>query len=563
MTSETRTCQNCKSIFTVELEDFRFYEKMNVPSPTFCPECRSMRRMSHRNDYCFYKRTCDKCATDIISLYSSDKSIPIYCQKCWWGDGWDAKEYGKEFDFSKSFFSQFKELCDVVPALAILNDNGSMSENCQYTNYFALGKDCYLTINSWKVENCMYSSCLSGPKDVVDSMILYSDSQQIYSSVDVDVSYKCRNIYHCASLTNCSFCFDCRGCSDCFMCVGLRNKSYCFKNKEYSKEEYLATLQNYKLDTFTGSELAEAEFNDFRLTLPHRPFFLKNCTDCTGQYLVNSKNSKNCFIVINIEDSKFFERGDTIRDSYDCLSGGQQELCYESINPDNSSRSAFTTYCHKDVDAYYCDGCQSCQDVFGCVGLKSAQYCIFNKQYSKDEYFSLRRKIVDHMIGTKEWGEFFPVECSPFCYNETLAQDEFPLTRDEAYSKGYTWQDNIPVTSGKETIKDIPDSVHNIPDSFTNEILACERCNRNYKIIDRELRFYRMNGIPIPHACFFCRTADLYAKRGPLRLWERSCMCESTEHDHAGKCINGFETNYAPDRPEIVYCESCYQKEVV
>ena len=29
-----------------------------------------------------------------------------------------------------------------------------------------------------------------------------------------------------------------------------------------------------------------------------------------------------------------------------------------------------------------------------------------------------------------------------------------------------------------------------------------------------------------------------------------------------GKCTNEFETSYAPERPEIVYCESCYQKEV-
>ncbi len=36
------------------------------------------------------------------------------------------------------------------------------------------------------------------------------------------------------------------------------------------------------------------------------------------------------------------------------------------------------------------------------------------------------------------------------------------------------------------------------------------------------------------------------------------------EHHHGkGRCPNEFETSYAPDRPEIVYCESCYQSEVV
>lgn len=36
---ETKTCQNCKTRFTIEPEDFVFYEKIGVPAPTFCPEC--------------------------------------------------------------------------------------------------------------------------------------------------------------------------------------------------------------------------------------------------------------------------------------------------------------------------------------------------------------------------------------------------------------------------------------------------------------------------------------------------------------------------------------------
>jgi hypothetical protein len=36
-----------------------------------------------------------------------------------------------------------------------------------------------------------------------------------------------------------------------------------------------------------------------------------------------------------------------------------------------------------------------------------------------------------------------------------------------------------------------------------------------------------------------------------------------TNHFHGDKkCEVEFETSYAPDRPEIVYCEKCYQQEV-
>jgi len=43
--NETKNCQNCKKDFTIEQDDFSFYEKIKVPPPTFCPECRYKRRI--------------------------------------------------------------------------------------------------------------------------------------------------------------------------------------------------------------------------------------------------------------------------------------------------------------------------------------------------------------------------------------------------------------------------------------------------------------------------------------------------------------------------------------
>jgi len=38
----------------------------------------------------------------------------------------------------------------------------------------------------------------------------------------------------------------------------------------------------------------------------------------------------------------------------------------------------------------------------------------------------------------------------------------------------------------------------------------------------------------------------------------------TVEHDHRDQpCSNEFETSYAPERREIVYCEGCYLREVV
>ena len=129
---------------------------------------------------------------------------------------------------------------------------------------------------------------------------------------------------------------------------------------------------------------------------------------------------------------------------------------------------------------------------------------------------------------------------------------------------GFGWQDNLQRTTGKETLQAdaIPKTIVETSDEITKEVLACIECGRNYKIVAQELVLYRKMNIPIPHRCFHCRHAARMARRNPYKLWHRACMCTSGTHDHEGKCENEFETSYALERPEIVYCEGCYQKEV-
>ena len=255
--------------------------------------------------------------------------------------------------------------------------------------------------------------------------------------------------------------------------------------------------------------------------------------------------------------------------------GGEQELCYDSINPDNSYRALFASYCHKDNDVLYSDSCQSSEHLFGYVGLKKAGYCILNKQYTKEEYEALVPKIIEKMKADGEYGEFFPVSLSPFCYNESVAQDDFPLSKEEALRMNLRWQDNFTKTEGKETLSAVPDDINEVTDKITEDVLVCNLCKRNYRITEQELSFYKFNQIPVPRACFFCRLKQLYRERGPVHLWHRKCQCAGQKSDNgvytntlkhfhgAGKCPNEFETSYSPDRPEIVYCEQCYNAEIV
>ncbi|MEK7608002.1 MAG: hypothetical protein AAB495_00245 [Patescibacteria group bacterium] len=579
MNQENRQCQNCKNQFLIEPDDFAFYKKISVPPPTFCPDCRNQRRRAWRNDLSFYKSQCSLCGRSIITLYSPDKRLVVYCQKCWWSDAWDGKGYGRDYDFSRSFFEQFRELQNVVPLISMVNDDGIGSVNCEYAQNVSLAKNCYMVSASWKNEECAYSLQISGPevRETFDCIDIFQKCEMIYDSIFLESCYRARNCYRSFALINCMFCYECRDCEDCFMSIGLRRRKYCFKNKQYSKEEYGKIVKDYALDTWSGAERAKKEFREFILGYPHEFAILRNCINCTGDQMFNCKNMRDSFNVRGSEDTKYFQNGNLIKSGYDMATGGENEDCYEGITPDNDYRTLFSIFSYKNSHAEYVENCHSGQNLFGCAGLKSAQYCILNKQYSKEEYQVIRAKIVAQMKEAGEYGEFFPANLSHFGYNETTAQLYFPLTKEEALIKGCRWQDNFQFTTGKETVRscDLPNAIADVKDSIMKEVLACVECRRNYLITHQELQFYRKTGVSLPRKCFYCRNLERYALKLPFKLWERSCSCggdassngiykNSRPHFHGGSaCSIEFETPYAPSRPEIVYCEQCYQAEVV
>lgn len=518
MEIENLNCKKCLKTFTLDQDDNLFYQKIKVPPPTLCPVCRRQRRMSWRNDFTFYNRECGMCGKNIISLYHKDKPLTVYCNKCWWSDKWDPKDFAKDFDFSRPFFEQFRELQEKVPILALMNDDGIGSVNSQYTQNEAYARNCYMVSMAWKNENCMYSYGISGPNavDVVDSMDIFA-SEKIYESVFLNKCYDCKFCFYSYNLVSSGFCYDCRNCTDCFMCFGIENGQYMFKNVKYSREEYEEIVKSYELNTFGGQNRAIKEFEIFLLNNKIKKDFLINCVDCSGDSLLDSKNAKFCYTARRLHNVKYFENGNDIKDGYDMLVGGENELCYEGITPDNDRMALFTIFSYKCSDISYCEHCFGSQDLFGCSGLRQAQYCILNKQYSKEDYLELRDKIIQHMKDTGEYGEFFPSEMSHFGYNETIALDNFPKNKDEALSEGFTWFDDVQFTIGKENLlsSEIPEDINEVSDDIVNKILACDETNRNYIITESELNFYRKMQVPIPRKCFFVRHKHRIEKRHP------------------------------------------------
>ena len=130
MNQETKQCQNCKNEFVIESEDFDFYEKIKVPPPTWCPECRAIRRLAYRDFRVLYKRKCDFSGETIFSIFPESFPGKVYNRDYWWSDKWDPMQYGQDYDFNKPFFQQIKELSLRVPQPSQTMWNAVNSDYC-------------------------------------------------------------------------------------------------------------------------------------------------------------------------------------------------------------------------------------------------------------------------------------------------------------------------------------------------------------------------------------------------------------------------------------------------
>lgn len=542
-----QTCAICSAPFPIDDVDHAFYTKIHVPDPKCCPKCRQRRRMIFRNERVLYRRNCDLCKVSMITIYKPESPMTVYCQTCWWSDKWDASVYGKEYDFSQGFFDQFQELAKKVPRCALYNVNCVNSEYCQQV---VDDKDCYLCFVAKGCDSCIYMGYALFDRDSMDSSYL-SYVELCYECVDSDHLYNCSYCENCSNSNDLTFCYDLSGCHNCFGCVGLRNKEYFIFNEPYSREEYIAKIKSFELDTQSKLDTMKQKFAEFILKYPRRNLWQTAVENSSGNSIQHVMNSRECYDAHALQDCGYSVWIFDAKDAYDCYGMGASELVYETIGDEEVQSCQFNTFVTRSSNVMYSDSCFSSHDLFGCAGMKQSQYSVLNKKYSPEEYKILIEKIRTSMEASGEYGEFFPSRLSPFDYNETIAEVFMSLGKEQALAQGFTWHDES-ASEYRPATYQIPDSISDVPDTITKELLACDVTGKNYKITPQELAFYRTHQIPAPRKCPEQRHRERMEKRLRYFMYERACM----------KCGVTMQTVYAPDRLEIVYCEKCYLEAV-
>ena len=282
-------------------------------------------------------------------------------------------------------------------------------------------------------------------------------------------------------------------------------------------------------------EKQKNKFNKFSLKFPRKFARQINCENSSGDGIKNCNNCQDIFDGEEGENSKWLINFPAkTKDCYDISGCGDIELSYECSCagiPVNSAQFSHVVFNSENI--MYSTFIDGSKNVFGCSGIRKGEYYIFNKKYSKEDYEKLKNKIIKKMKERGEFGEFFPISISPYYYNETVAQEYFSINKEEALKNNYKW--------------------HEVEKKQVNsKLLICKDCNENFQIIPQEKEFYKNNNIFTPEKCYKCRQQERMNHRNPRKLWDRNC----------DKCGIDIKTTYSSEKPEIVYCEECYKKEI-
>ncbi len=555
-----RKCRECNGEFEIMTDDIDFYKKLQVPPPTLCPQCRMQRRMSHRVILpIFYRKTCSAPghSEKVISFYSEKNPVKIYDDKYFISNEWTASDFTWDYDAEKSFFEQFNKFKLSVPHQASSRDLASVG--CEYTVSGSNSRNCYYSSAPIESENVNYSVITINTKDSMDVADV-DNSQVCYDSVYLNHCYNVKYSLESSDCVDSAFLYNCKNCTDCFMSANLRHQKYYFKNQKLSKEEYRQKIQEINFGSRKVVKQLKKEFQELLQKAIHKNLNNEKINNSRGNLL---RECNNCYEAVRVfggsENIRYIYNAHQVEDSMDIYGGIVPKRCYECSGlGDGVSELKFSMVIRGGLQLEYCTDCNNCEYCFACVGLKNKKYHIFNKPYSKEEYWQKVDEIKTEMLKKGEYGEFFPTENSLHPYQDTIAGVEYPLSEKEVEAKG--WHKYVEVDSDlnlaeMETISgnEIPDNIKEVDESILQKVFICEKTKKPFKIIKPEFDFYKQQNIPLPTKHPLERIKERAKHKYTFKLFKDVCA----------KCGKEIVSAHDPKKSFIIYCEQCYQDEVV
>ena len=548
--TENRICVECKKEFTLDSGDFILYEKVGLKIPDQCFFCRVKQHFAFVPFGKFRKGKSDLTDESLITVLPEESRYPIYKSHEWWGDAWDPMSFGQDYDSNRSFFEQLKELQEKVPRP---HQTGENSTNCDWCDDVWESKNCYLCRSLLKCENCSYIYRVIDTKDSID--IFYSfNLQNSYDCLFCNNSFNLNFSENSRDCIDSYFLSDCRNCQNCFMSWNLRNKQYCIRNKQYTKEAYEEEIKKIRFDSFLNLVELKKEFEEIlKSNVVHRENFNLRTTNSTGDYLTDCDKCVNCFSWEKSQNCRNHIRGMKTKDSIDQTFTWNTEVSGNNSGVFGGFDIKYSSWSDGRYSEYL-DNCVEVEYCFGCVGLKKKKYCILNKQYTKDEYEVLKEKIITDMKNRGEYGRFLPYSMGLCEYNFSTGMIYFPdTTKDEILEKGGYWSDNDMSSEDGISSLELPDSIIETDKDISKQALICPETKYRFNISPSEYEFHKNKNFALPRVHFDWRIIKKIKRMSIIKSYLYKCF-------YCQKDISAYypsEWGY-----QKIACEECYKQNI-
>ena len=593
---ERKKCRRTGQDFPVFQWDKDLLEKLKITIgdktyiPTIsdiCPEARTQYKLMFKNERRLYKTTCALTWKSTISCISPETGLTIYDKEARASDARDYCDYGIEIDSKKSVFDHMAQLVKSTPYQDLIWSFSNLKHNSVYTNYTSDMVDCYFAFDCNTLEKCCHVSRCRGSKQLFDCLRV-NGSEACYQCVDCENMYKSFFCNSCTSCHNSYYLSNCHGCYDCIGCTNLVNKQYYIFNKQVSKSDYQAKLAELQKD-YSNPEIVKTFAEILRIS-PRKNLHIINSEGVIGNHIINAKNIFFSNLIGECDTMRYCDEMKQAQDCFDvCGYGNESYLLY---NCTQAGRYSNHIYCSASIGKWenilYCMETKKSSNCFGCVNLKEKEYCIFNTPYTKEEYEKLVPELIANMQKEKVWLNFLPTEFSPYPYNDSVANDYYPIhtliINGQTQIINPNWRWTVTVLQPEKFLSDAildlgwekikttrrtRENEVNTPEWITiveanhigelpsdEEILkvaiTCEVSGRPFRIVPPELEFYRKHWLPLPRKHPDIRHAERLAQRPGKELFLRKC----------DKCGVEMLSVYAENSWSQVYCEQCYNKEI-
>ena len=267
------------------------------------------------------------------------------------------------------------------------------SENSDYGNYIYRSKNIYFSFDCVECENSTYLFDSFKSKNCVDGDYVIQ-SENCYDCFDVLSVYNSAYILGSDRIYDCFYCWDCYDSHDLFGCVHLKHKQFCIFNKQYNEEEYKKKKQEL-LKRSPEENLAEMKKLAMNFPITTTRVFNSVNSDY-GNHITNSKNMYLCYDCNNGENCGYIYDTHDTKNSYDMTQSAACTFCYECSDSARLNNCHHLNFSSDMYDSAFCEDCAKSHNLFGCVNLNNKEYCILNKQYSKEEY----KKVIEEIMGT-------------------------------------------------------------------------------------------------------------------------------------------------------------------